>query len=106
MGRIITLSGLNGIQVGDAEATITVSDPQAPWNNGVWTLSGHNGKLIVTEGGDPGGEVSINGLSAMLFSGLDPELLPFRGWGSVVAETAAALQTLFPAVTPYLHELF
>ena len=106
MGRIVTLAGLNGIQVGNAEATITVSDPQAPWNNGVWTLSGRDGELTVTEGGDPGGEVSINGLSAMLFSGLDPETLPFRGWGSVNAETAEALQSLFPAITPYLHELF
>lgn len=106
MARIVTLTGLNGIQVGDAEATITVNDSQAPWNNGVWRLSGSGGKLTVTEGGDSGGDVSITGLSAMLFSGLDPLTLPHRGWGSVNAETAEALQTLFPPVMPYLHELF
>lgn len=106
MGRIVTLFGLDGIPVGDAEATITVNDPQAPWNNGIWTLSGRGGELTVTEGGDSGGDVSITGLSAMLFSGQDPLTLPHRGWGSVNGETADALQSLFPPVTPYLHELF
>ena len=106
MGRIVTLTGLQGIPVGDAKASVTVNDPQAPWNNGTWTLSGRNGELEVREGGTPGGEVSIAGLSAMLFSGLDPEMLPLRGWGSVDAESAASLKTLFPPITPYLHELF
>lgn len=106
MGRIVTLDGLNGIAVGDAEATITVNDAQAPWNNGTWTLSGKNGELSVQQGGNAGGEVSIAGLSAMLFSGLDPLTLPHRNWGSVNAETAEALQTLFPPATPYIHEFF
>lgn len=106
MGRIITIAGLNGVPVGDASATITVEDEQAPWNNGTWTFSGSGGELRVTQDGNPGGEVSIAGLSAMLFSGFDPMTLPHRGWGSVDDETAAALQTLFPPVTPHLHELF
>lgn len=106
MGRIVTLAGMDGIAVGDAEATITVSDAQAPWNDGTWKLSGRDGKLAVSKGGTPGGEVSIAGLSAMLFSGLDPLTLPHRAWGSVNEETATALQVLFPPITPHLHELF
>ena len=106
MGRIVTLTGLEGVPVGNATATITVDDPQAPWNNGIWTLSGRNGKLSVTEGGTSGGTVNITGLSAMLYSGFDPLTLAHRGWGSVNHETAAALQTLFPPVTPHIHELF
>lgn len=106
MGRIVTLADLSGVSVGDATATINVSDAQAPWNNGIWTLSGVDGELTVTEGGTAGGDVSIAGLSAMLFSGLDPRTLPHRGWGAVNDETAEALQMLFPAVTPHLHELF
>lgn len=106
MARIVSLAGLNGIPVGDGEATITVSDPQAPWNSGTWTLRGMGGELEIAEGGTPGGEVSINGLSAMLFSGLDPRTLPYRNWGEVNTETSDALRSLFPAVTPYLHELF
>lgn len=106
MARIVTISGLNGIPVGDAEATITVHDDQAPWNNGRWTLSGKDGVLNIREGGTSGGEVLINGLSSILFSGFDATMLPYRNWGSVDADTAKALQVLFPPVTPYLHELF
>lgn len=106
MARIVTLSGLNGIPAGDGEATISVTDPQAPWNTGTWTLRSNGGELHITEGGQSGGEVSINGLSAMLFSGLDPRTLPHRNWGEVNPETATALQSIFPPVTPYLHELF
>lgn len=106
MGRIVTISGLEGISVGDATANFSVKDDQAPWNCGTWTFSCENGTLRVTEGGAPGGEVHIAGLSAMLFSGLDPLTLPHRGWGSVDDATAEALKTLFPPVTPYLHELF
>lgn len=106
MARIVTIAGLNGIPVGDAEATITVQDEQAPWNNGIWTFSGKEGQLSVREGGTPGGDLTINGLSAIIFSGLEAETLPYRGWGSVDAETASALQRLFPQVKPHLHELF
>lgn len=106
MGRIVTIDGLNGVPVGDATATISVVDAQAPWNNGTWTFAGDSGELKVTKGGDPGGDVHIAGLSAMLFSGLDPLTLSHRGWGSVDDETAAALRTLFPPITPHLHELF
>lgn len=106
MARIVTLSGLNGIPAGVGEACITISDPQAPWNTGTWTLCGNGGTLQITEGGESGGEVSINGLAAMLFNGIDPRTLTHRGWGEVNAETATALQSIFPVATPYMHELF
>lgn len=106
MGRIVTIAGLNGIPVGDAEATISVTDAPAPWNTGTWTLSGRNGELSVTEGGTSGGDVSITGLSSMVFSGLEPLTLAHRGWGSVNDETADALRALFPTIVPHLHELF
>lgn len=106
MARIVTLTGLSGVPVGDAEATISIKDTQAPWNNGTFTLSGRSGELSISESGTSGGDVTINGLSAMLFSGLNPLTLPHRGWGGVNDETATALQTLFPPVTPHMHELF
>lgn len=106
MARVVDVAGLAGISVGDARASVTIRDAQAPWNDGVWTLTGENGALVVTKGGEPGGVLTINGFSALVFSGIDPTLLPFRGWGEVDTETAEALKTLFPAVTPYLQELF
>lgn len=106
MGRVVSVTGLNGISVGNATASITLTDSHCPWNEGTWTLTGENGELVVTPGGEPGGEVSIGGLSAMVFSGMNPPTLPYRGWGSVNDETAAALQTLFPAVVPHLSEQF
>lgn len=106
MGRVVSVPGLSGIGAGDATASIIISDPHCPWNEGTWTLSGVDGALTITPGGESGGEVSIAGLAAMVFSGMDPTTLPYRGWGSVDSKTADALQTIFPAVVPHLSEQF
>lgn len=106
MGRIVSIAGLNGIPVGDGEISITVRDSQAPWNDGVWTLAGAGGELHVRAGGVPTGDVSINGLSSFLYTGLDPKFLTVRGWGSVDERTADTLQSLFPPAVPHLHEMF
>ena len=106
MARVVDVAGLSGIGAGEGTATIRIRDDQAPWNNGTWTFSSENGTLVVTDGGESDEEVTINGLSALVFSGMDPNLLPFRGWGSVSEQTATALRSLFPPVVPYLHELF
>lgn len=106
MARVISVAGLRGIGAGDGEVCVRVRDAQAGWNTGVWTFTGQDGVLSVREGGEPTGDVTINGLSAMVFSGIDPRILSHRGWGEVSEDAAVALQAIFPPIVPHLHELF
>ncbi len=106
MARIVTVTGLNGIGAGNGSVALTIQDAQAPWNAGTWTFTGTNGVLEVIEGGEPVGEVSINGLSALVMSGIDPVALPYRGWGQVQPHAIEALRSIFPPVVPYLHDQF
>lgn len=106
MGRIISIDGLTGIGAGDGEVTVEIADEQCPWNAGVWTLRGSGGVLEVQAGGTPSGNITIQGLSALLFNGLDTAILPFRGWGEVEMAASVQLRALFPPAMPYLHEQF
>lgn len=106
MGRIISMDGLTGIGAGDGEVTVEVTDEQCPWNAGAWTLRGSGGVLEVQPGGAPSGIITIQGLSALIFNGLDPAVMLFRGWGEPDAGTSAQLRALFPPALPYLHEQF
>lgn len=106
MGRVIDINGLGGIGAGDGMAAITISDPQCPWNEGTWNLTGSAGELHVERGGTSGGTITINALAALVFSGIDPALFPIRGWGNVDPTTAENLRKLFPPITPLIQEQF
>ncbi len=107
MGRVISVAGIDGIATGaDAEIAITLVDDQCPWNNGVWTLAGEGGVLSVREGGSPICHLTIQGLSALVWSGIDPATFPFRGWGDPDPAAQATLRALFPKVFPVLNEKF
>jgi hypothetical protein len=106
MARIVSLDALSGISAGDGEVTIAVTDDHAPWNTGVWTLRGSEGVLEVTQGGTPSATLTIQGLSALLFNGTDPEVMRFRGWGDVDAATSTQLRAIFPPRLPFINEQF
>ena len=106
MARIVQVSGLSGIGAGNGAVSLTVTDAHAPWNNGTFTFTGANGALEVHEGGEPAGEITIHGLAALVFSGIDARTLPVRGWGSVTDDAADALAELFPPAVPFIHEKF
>lgn len=107
MGRVIAVAGLDGIAAGaDAEIAFRLVDDHCPWNNGIWTLTGENGVLSVREGGDPACHLTIQGLSALVWSGIDPATYPFRGWGDPDPAAQTTLQSLFPTAFPVLNEKF
>ncbi|HEU0164912.1 MAG TPA: sterol carrier protein domain-containing protein [Thermomicrobiales bacterium] len=81
-------------------------DDYADWNNGVFTLSGQDGVLAVTPGGEPVATVTIQGLAALIWAGQDPADFIYRGWGDVDDTAAATLRALFPVAYPVLHEEF
>jgi hypothetical protein len=87
---------------------ITVEDDHAPWNSGTYTFCGKDGQLSIkpVDATAANGSISIAGLSALVFSGTDPDTFVYRGWGSFDSETRAAMRAMFPPAWPHLHEIF
>lgn len=106
MSRVVNVAGLSGIASGEGEVTLKIQDHFCPWNDGVFTLRGEGGVLSVSAGGEAASGISVQGLSALVFLGVDPATFPFRGWGDPDPATVEALRTLFPPVIPDVHEKF
>lgn len=107
MGRIVSVAGIGGMTVeSEGSIAVTIVDDQCPWNNGVWTFTGDGGALTVTNGGDPVCHLTIQGLSALVWSGMDPATFPFRGWGDPGIAARETLRALFPKAFPELNEKF
>jgi hypothetical protein len=106
MGRVIEVSALGGMTVGDGTVCVSIVDDQCPWNAGDWTFTGEGGVLTVTRGGSPDGHLTSQGLASLLWNGTDPAILPYRGWGDPGEAAATALREMFPPVMPYLATQF
>jgi hypothetical protein len=107
MGRIMDVTGLNGIGAGAGEIAVEIRDPQCSWNTGVFTFGANpGGTLTVEAGGKAVTTLTIQGLNALVYTGQDPDDFRFRGWGDPDAAAREALRSLFPPVIPHLHEDF
>jgi len=106
MGRVVDVAGLDGIGAGDGRVSVTLVDDQCPWNNGAWTLTGEGGHLAVRAGGDPTCHLTIQGLAALVWCGMDPATFAWRGWGDPGEADQTSLRTLFPRAFPQLNEKF
>jgi hypothetical protein len=92
---------------GQGGVTVHLTDPLCPWNEGRWRLEAADGRLCVSSGSAPEGEVSIHGLTGLVFGTHGAGDFAFRGWGHPPPGVQAALHALFPpAPPPYLHETF
>lgn len=108
MGRVLSVSGLAGIDAGDGQFVARVTDPVLPWNTGEYRFSGQDGVLAVepVPAGTAEWELPVQGLSALVYTGHDPLDLPFRGWGEPPSTQHAAIRAVFGPTLPYLHEEF
>ena len=106
--RVLDVASLGGMCVGDGCVAVTLTDALCPWNEGVWTLAGVEGRLRVSRSGEAGeaAPLGMQGLSALVFLGTDPAELRPRGWGQPDSRQQGALRRLFPPAVPYLHEEF
>lgn len=106
MGRVINARGLNGLTVGEGHLTLQLTDSFCEWNNGVFTFASENGQLVVTEGGTPDCDLTINALSALIYGTHNPQDFQWRGWGKPTATTIEKMLKLFPMQLPYLLAVF
>lgn len=108
MGRVVSVLGLQGLEVGPETLHLQVEDALCPWNNGVYRFDGQGGRLQVEAqpSAAPDATLSIEGLSALVYYGADPADFPFRGWGQPSEAVQAQLRRLFPPAAPYLLSYF
>lgn len=107
MGRVVDVRGLTGIGAGTGEIVLQIVDDHAPWNMGIFRFTGRDGTLTVEErSSTPEATITIQGLSALVFTGQNPEDFPFRGWGDPDPAAQETLRAIFPFISPFLFEEF
>ena len=106
MGRVLDIEKMNGLNVGEGAFSVEIIDPTCPWNEGSWRFEGQSGKLYVTKTKQAEHQLTIQGLSALVYGSLAPANFRFRGWGEFPESIEKSMQNLFPLETPYLHEFF
>ena len=106
MGRVIDIKALSGLPVGQGELTISLTDPDCPWNEGNWRLQGIDGQLTVEQTDKTGVPLSIQGLTALVYGVYDPEEFALRGWGNPDEQAQMQMRQMFPPVTPFIHAMY
>ncbi len=106
MGRVLDVARIGGMATGSGRFTARISDPLCPWNDGAWQFEGADGALQVTHGGQPDCDLTIQGLTALVYGTHDPDNFAIRGWGDPSPAVQAAMRGVFPPMVPYLHERF
>ncbi len=106
MGRVLDVAQMGGMAVGEGHFSARISDPHCPWNEGCYRFEGVDGKLQVTAIDSADCDLTIQGLSGLVYGTHDPESFAIRGWGNPTLELQTTMCTLFPPLLPYLYEIF
>jgi predicted acetyltransferase len=106
MGRVLDIAHIGGMTTGPGCFTARVADPLCPWNEGVWRFETLDGVLHVEAGGRPDCDLTIQGLSALVYGTHAPGDFALRAWGDPDAAVQATMRAMFPPAAPYLHERF
>lgn len=106
MGKIVLLEGLQGLQVGEGRFTARITDATCPWNDGIYEFDGQGGSLRIRRVTQADCDLTIEGLTALVYTGYDPADLEWRGWGKPDAATQQQMRQLFPPIVPFLYEGF
>jgi len=106
MGRVLDVSAIGGMETGPGSFTAQISDPHCPWNNGIWKFEGESGILEVVPARIALCNLTIQGLSALVYGVSDPADYLVRGWGDPSLELQVVMRTMFPPKLPYLHEYY
>ncbi len=106
MGRVLDVTGLDGLNTGPGAFVARVRDPACPWNEGVWSFATHDGRLRVEAAKRADCDLSIQALSALVYGTHDPADFAWRGWSDAGPEALAAMGAMFSREQPHLHEMF
>ena len=106
MGRVLDVAQIGGMNSGPGRFTARISDPVCPWNEGVWLFETVGGVLQVSPAEMAQCELSIQGLTALVYGTHSPEDFAVRGWGDPSPAQQVMMQSVFSPQIPYLHEMF
>jgi predicted acetyltransferase len=106
MSRILDVSKVGGMRVGEGGFNAAIIDPLCPWNQGAWHFEGCDGRLEVSRAHSAECELTIHGLTALVSGTHDPREFALRGWGSPDESLQAIQRKMFPRMVPYMHEVF
>ncbi len=106
MGRVVEITRLDGMQTGPGKFSACISDPYCPWNVGCFRFETVDGKLRVITSESADCNLSIQGLSALVYGTHAPDSFAIRGWGNPSEQVQTAMNFMFPRKLPYLHEVF
>jgi predicted acetyltransferase len=106
VARIVSLDAIDGLRVGEGAFTVRIVDRWCRWNEGTFRFASEDGLLGGTPVADADCAVTIDGISALVYGGYDPDDFSVRGWGSPPAATRAAMRSMFPPALPFLYERF
>ncbi|MHA1197898.1 MAG: sterol carrier protein domain-containing protein [Candidatus Heimdallarchaeaceae archaeon] len=106
MGRIIQVEKMSGLKVGDGNISVKISDDSCEWNNKCFNLVSNSGVLEVTEADQFECELTIQGLSAIIYGCYNLDDFEFKGWGQMTADAKLKIEKLFPKKSPFLYADF
>lgn len=106
MSRVLDVAGIGGMETGAGGFSARIVDPVCQFNEGVWKFETIKGRLNVSRTEIPDCELTIQGLTALVFGTHDPQDFPWRGWGDPAPETQARMHSMFPPLIPFLHEYY
>jgi predicted acetyltransferase len=106
MGRVVSVENLSGMKVGTGSFSAKITDSNCVWNNNIYSFTSDNGILEVNKAEKAECNLTIHGLSALIFGGYTPCDFPFRGWSDASSNTLEKMKELFPKALPYIHSSF
>lgn len=106
MSRVLNIAGIGGMETGKGSFAASVIDPVCPFNEGKWKFESIDGRLHISKTDKADCELTMQGLSALVFGTHDPQDFILRNWGNPTPETQTTMRAMFPSQTPFLHENF
>jgi predicted acetyltransferase len=106
MSRVLNLAEIGGMETGKGSLSVRVIDAVCPFNEGRWKLESIDGKLSVSKTNEADCDLTIQGLTALVFGTHDPQDFSLRGWGNPTPEIQNSMRAMFPSRMPFLHENF
>jgi predicted acetyltransferase len=106
MGRIIDIRRLDGMPVGSGQFAARITDAYCRWNEGAYAFTATDSGLHITPADTVDCDLTIQGLTALVYGTHDPGDFELRGWGNPSTAVQATMRKLFSAQSPYIHEVF
>ena len=106
MGRVVIIEQMSGLKVGSGKISIKIKDEYCKWNNRSFLFESKNGILQVEKSNDYECELSIQGLSAIVYGCYNLEDFQYKEWGILSQDVKSKINQLFPPAYPYLHADF